>query len=157
MNVKDLMTTQFLTIPDITPYLEAVKLFLEHNIYGAPVINAEGTLVGVLSERDLLRALYPSSKDFYTQPEQYMLHSGLEESMQDAQKKQVKYFMSTELVTTSPDIDIIRVGGIMVASGIHRMPVVDRHHKLLGMISRHDIYEHIMRHTFNLAPDHAKV
>ncbi|PIR03064.1 MAG: hypothetical protein COV60_02310 [Candidatus Magasanikbacteria bacterium CG11_big_fil_rev_8_21_14_0_20_43_7] len=152
MIVQDVMNTEIVSLPDATPFLQAVQFFLQHNIHGAPIIDNTGILVGVISEKDLLRALYPTSKDFYSHPEEYFLHDGMQESMDEAKHKQVKHIMNTQLVTASPRMDIIKVGAIMVATGIHRMPVVDSRHTLIGMVSRHDIYKHIMKEQFHIMP-----
>lgn len=154
MIVKDVMKIDIVSLSENTPFLDAVQFFLEHNIHGAPIINDIGKLVGVISEKDLLRALYPTSKDFYSHPEDYFLHDGMQESMNEAKHKKVRHVMNTRLVTATPPMDIVRVGAIMVATGIHRMPVIHSNKKLIGMVSRHDIYHHIMKEHYNILPAH---
>ncbi|MCB9799088.1 CBS domain-containing protein [Candidatus Nomurabacteria bacterium] len=149
MIVKDIMTTEFVSLSPKTHFFEAAKLLLDHHVSGAPVIDDTGTLVGVLSEKDLFRALYPSYKEFYLQPDQYISHEGLRESLSDAMDKSVEQIMSKRLITTHPGGSILKIGGLMVATGIHRVPVV-KDEKVVGMVSRGDVYRAILQQDFNL-------
>ena len=54
MRVKESMTTDVLTVRSTTPLKEAAALLAEHRISGLPVVDAEGHVVGVLSEGDIL-------------------------------------------------------------------------------------------------------
>ncbi len=57
LSVRDLMTTNLLTVRTSDSVDKAAKLFLEHGFGALPVLNKQGSLVGVLSSQDLLRAL----------------------------------------------------------------------------------------------------
>jgi CBS domain-containing protein len=55
MKAEDVMTRDVISISPDSTVLQAARLMLEHRISGLPVIDAEGQLVGVLSEGDFLR------------------------------------------------------------------------------------------------------
>lgn len=55
MNASDVMTRDVVTIDPGATVLQAARLMLQHRISGLPVVNAEGALVGVVSEGDFLR------------------------------------------------------------------------------------------------------
>ncbi|PIR04457.1 MAG: hypothetical protein COV59_00555 [Candidatus Magasanikbacteria bacterium CG11_big_fil_rev_8_21_14_0_20_39_34] len=152
MIVQDIMTTDFITLSPKTKFFEAAKLFLDHHISGAPVVDDDGKLVGILSEKDIFRALYPSYKEFYLQPDHYISHQGLRESLGDAKSKTIEEMMSKRLITTHPGGSILKIGGLMVATGIHRVPVV-KDEKVVGMVSRGDVYRAILQEDFNLYND----
>lgn len=152
MIVKDIMTKKFIALSPKTKFFEAAKLLLDNHVSGAPVIDDNEKLVGILSEKDLFRALYPSYKEFYLQPDQYISHEGLRESIGDATDKTVEQIMSRRLITTHPGGSILKIGGLMVATGIHRVPVV-KDEKVIGMVSRGDVYRAILQQDFNLYND----
>ena len=52
---SDVMIKDVLTVSDTTPLKEVTKMFSEQHITGAPVVNAAGELVGVISESDIVR------------------------------------------------------------------------------------------------------
>ncbi len=65
MRVQDVMQTEVLTIPVGTPYRDVERLLREKQISGAPVVDGEGSVVGIVSEKDLFRVLYPFYRSFY--------------------------------------------------------------------------------------------
>jgi hypothetical protein len=54
MTVEDVMTRDVITVTPATPIHEAASLMVEHGVSGLPVIDAEGRLVGIISDGDLI-------------------------------------------------------------------------------------------------------
>ena len=74
----------------------------------------------------------------------------LEKEAGQVENKTVGNVMNKRLITASPDDPILKIGGQMVASGIHRVPVVDENKNLVGTVSRGDIYRAILANYFNI-------
>jgi len=75
---KDIMTKDVITVKTDTPIYEAMELVAKYDISGLPVVDDDMTLVGVLSEKDVINLLYVSERreektvrDFMTQPALY--------------------------------------------------------------------------------------
>ncbi|MHC4677726.1 MAG: CBS domain-containing protein [Planctomycetota bacterium] len=75
LTTKDIMTKQVICIRKDTPIFEAIRLMVNNNVTGVPVVEDDMTLVGMLSEQDVLRLFhtYDDEKDrtvndFMTQP-----------------------------------------------------------------------------------------
>jgi CBS domain-containing protein len=102
-----------------TPILDAVDFLLEHHVTGAPVVDETGHILGMLSERDCLK----------------LLAKGVDG---EAPQGSVSDFMTTELVTISPDMNVYFVAGLFLTLTVRRLPVVDDG-KLVGAITRFDI------------------
>ncbi|OGH75597.1 MAG: hypothetical protein A3G00_03820 [Candidatus Magasanikbacteria bacterium RIFCSPLOWO2_12_FULL_43_12] len=147
MLVKDVMYTDVVCLKTNMNFLEAAALFLQNKISGAPVLDEAGNLVGVLSEKDLFRALYPSYQSFYQNPTPFLNEKELEETAGEAKEKTIGEIMTRRVVTTTPNTHVLKIGGLMIASGIHRVPVVENG-KIVGMVSRGTIYRAVMRYTF---------
>lgn len=148
MQVKDIMYTDVACLKPTTTFIEAAELFLKHKISGAPVVDDAGKLVGVISEKDLFRAMYPSYKSFYTNPTPYVNNEDeLEDSAKEAKNKQIDEIMVKRVVTATPETSILKIGGLMVATGIHRVPVVENG-KVVGMVSRGTIYRAVLQASF---------
>ena len=124
--VKQYMDTEVHTLSPETPILEAVDFLLKHRVTGAPVVDAKGRLVGMLSERDCLKLL---AKEFEG----------------DRRGRLVSDFMISEVVSIPPDMDIYWVAGIFLGSTVRRLPVVQGG-KLVGAITRFDILRVIKAH-----------
>lgn len=149
MLVRDLMKTDVVTIPKGTTWRKVAETLLERVISGAPVVETDGRVIGVVSEKDVFRAIYPSYEEWYEGPQAYTDFLALEEEARRAQEKRVEDFMTKRLVSITSDTPILKVGALMVATGIHRVPVVDAG-KLVGMVSRRDIFRAILRVHFGL-------
>lgn len=149
MIVRQIMKTDILTIAKGASYRQVAKLLLEKKMSGAPVIDKEGKLIGIVSEKDLFKAIYPSYNDFYASPDSFLDFDKLEKESNEASDKLVEDFMSPRLITTTPTTPILKVGAIMVATAIHRVPVMENE-KLVGMISRGDVYRAILREHFKM-------
>ncbi|MBI5230039.1 MAG: CBS domain-containing protein [Candidatus Magasanikbacteria bacterium] len=149
MLVKEIMKTSIVSISKGTPFFEVAKTLLEKRVSGAPVVDEHNKLIGVVSEKDLFKAIYPTYNDFYTSPELYTDFTRMEQGAIEVKNKKVEECMSARLITATPETPVLKVGALMVATGIHRVPVVDGE-KLVGMISRGDVYRSILREHFDL-------
>ncbi len=117
--VRDVMTKRLVTLSPDVDVFQAIDLLLKNKVSGAPVVDANGALVGVLSEKDCLRVF--ASDAFYH------LTGG-----------QVSDFMSREVKTVDPDDDVFKVADLFLKNSFRRLPVVDEG-KLVGQVSRRDI------------------
>ncbi len=149
MKVSEIMKKEVIAVKKGTPYREVAEILIKNKISGAPVVNDKGEILGVVSEKDLFRAVYPDYKDFYESPEAHLDFERLEEEAKKAGDKKVEEFMSTRLIIADPETPVLKIGALMVATGIHRVPVV-KDKKVIGMVSRRDIYRAILKERFNL-------
>lgn len=156
MLVRDLMHTDVVAISAGTTWRDVARMLLDHRISGAPVVNRDGAVIGVVSEKDVFKAIYPSYEEWYAGPQAFTDFLALEDEARAAQEKHVEQFMSTRVKSVSSDTPILKVGALMVATGIHRVPVVDNG-KLVGMVSRRDIFRAILRVHFGLDEQPTKV
>ena len=120
VKASDYMAEKLVTFTPETDLFEAINQLLEHRITGAPVICANGELVGLLSEADCLKAILTLTYH--------------EEEMGG----KVGDYMSPEVYTVNYDADIIAVAEEFINNGRRRLPVV-KDGKLVGQISRRDV------------------
>jgi CBS domain-containing protein len=119
---KDIMTRSVITfLPDASIF-EAIRVLLSRRISGAPVVDEDGFVVGMLSELDCLRVL--SSDEFYAG------HQEME--------GQVRDFMTPAGQTIKPDMDVYGIAHYFLTRPVRRLPVVDRG-RLVGQVSRRDV------------------
>ena len=116
---KDIMVTKLVTLAPHLDVFEAVGLLLRHRISGAPVIDEEGRLLGVLSERCCMCALAEAVYDGMPTTE-------------------VRAFMDTDHTTITEETDFLNIIQLFLSTGQRRLPVL-RDGKLVGQISRRDV------------------
>ncbi len=153
IKVRDLMETAVITIPIGTVWRKAAQILLQNKISGAPVVDAENHVLGVVSEKDLFRSLFPSYQDWYQNPDAFSCHNQLEDQAKSASKERaVEEFMSKRLLTIGPETPVMQVGALMISTGIHRVPILEQG-KLIGVISRRNVFRAILKESLGLGED----
>lgn len=117
--VADIMTTGLVTFTPDTNIHEAIHILLDKRISGAPVVDADGVLVGMLSKKDCLKIVFSS---------QY----------HDDWGGPVREFMHAPVETLDADLDLVSAAQHFLDSHYRRFPVL-RDGKLVGQVSRYDI------------------
>ena len=140
--VKDIMTTDVVTLSPDTDIVKAAKILLDNRINGAPVVNDMGTLVGILCQSDLVaqQKKMPLPTVFTLLDGYISLTSAkqLEKQVKKIAALTVAEAMTPHPVTVQPDTTIEIVAELMVDSKYHTLPVVvDR--KLVGIIGKADV------------------
>lgn len=121
MLVRDYMTRQVITLSQETEILKALMVLAEYDISGAPVLDARGRVVGMLTEKDCLR-------------------SALEATYHSEYGGLVSDYMSSEVAFVDPDDGVVKVAERFVAHSYHRYPVLEDG-MLVGIISRRDVIQ----------------
>ena len=137
------------TITPETTYEEAARLMHKHKFSGLPVVDNAGNLAGMLSEKDLFRAIYPDYGNYMAESEIHHDLEASEDKIQEVRTQPVEKFMTRKVITIRPDSPVLAAGGLMLAKHIHRLPVVDND-KVVGIVSREDIYRAILKKRLKL-------
>ncbi len=131
--VREFMDRYVETLSPDMSILDAVDFLLEKRITGAPVANAKGELVGLLSEFDCLRLLAHDKGG-------------------EAPKGQVRDYMTAAIRTIPPTLDIHACAALFMNVPYRRLPVVEKG-RLVGAITRFDLLRAVHRHVVAQAPE----
>jgi acetoin utilization protein AcuB len=123
------MSTKPVTIGADTPITEALRIMRQNQVRRLPVLDAEGHLVGIVSEKDLLYA----SPSPATSLSIYEMHDMLT-------RLKVTELMSADVITVSPDVPLEEAARIMADNKIGGLPVVEDD-QLVGIITETDIFK----------------
>jgi len=123
LNVKDVMTKDVVSVKKETPIYEAMELMRKNDITGMPVIEDDMTLVGVITEKDVLRLFYAD---------------------EDEKNQTVGFFMTRPAVSYKENENLRSVCDFMMINYFRRVPVISKKGKLVGIISRPDIIDYIL-------------
>lgn len=152
MWVADVMTRSVLTLsPDMT--LErAAEVLVEKGISGAPVVDAAGRLVGILSETDLLRRLRAVAEEMlgkrYLADRVHSLallaflserqHAAVDEVYRRLRGEKVSQAMTRHVRTVAPTDSLEAVAQVMIEHDVNRVPVVEED-RVVGIVTRTDL------------------
>jgi CBS domain-containing protein len=134
--VKDLMTTQVVTVGPATPFKEIVARLAEHRVSAVPVMDHAGLVLGVVSEADLLL------KEEFPDPDQDIPLFWTKRRRLEREKaagSTARDLMTVALVSISPDATVAEAARRMHRANIKRLPVIGEGGRLVGIISRSDL------------------
>lgn len=142
MLVKDIMTRKVITISPKLELKEAAMVFVENNISGAPVVDENNRLVGIITEGDLVRQQKPVQKPLYlvfldsSFPVNY---KKIKNELEAVTATTVEQLMTKELYTLPEYSDVSDVATLMLQKKINRIPIINDEEELLGIVTRQDI------------------
>ncbi|MCK5206317.1 MAG: CBS domain-containing protein, partial [Desulfobacterales bacterium] len=128
LKVKDIMTTEIITVSPDTEIVKAAKILLKKRINGLPVIDDSGKLAGILCQSDLVaqQKSIPIPSVF-TLLESFIPLTSIKRIDKEVEKiaaLTVKQAMTPNPVTVGPQTDIEDVAKLMVDKKYHTLPVM---------------------------------
>jgi CBS domain-containing protein len=148
--VSEIMTTDVLSFTADTTVEEAAAALSERGISGAPVVDADGRLVGLIDDSDIIvseaRIHAPSAIEFLGA---YIQLPGavdrFREEMRHALAATVADLMHDDPEVVDPTGTVEDVATIMLRRNVSRVPVVDADRRVVGIVSRGDLVRAIGR------------
>jgi len=143
MLVKDIMTTSVKTATPEHLVRDVAVIMCLQKISGVPVIDKENTIVGMISEKDILWGMFPDLQDV-------MGGAGivdferLETDYRDVLNQKVSRLMTTRVFTVEADWPVLKAASMMFRYKIRRIPVADNG-KLVGIVSVGDVHKAIFQ------------
>ena len=142
LTVKDIMTTEVITLSPDTDIVQAANILLENRINGAPVVDGQGRIVGILCQSDLVaqQKKIPLPTVFTLLDSYISLTSSkqLEKEVRKIAAWTVSDAMTPNPVTIQCDTSIETVAALMVDSKFHTLPVMEGE-KMVGIIGKADL------------------
>jgi CBS domain-containing protein len=120
--VREIMNKRVVSIRPDTTLAEAIHILTQQHIGGAPVVTAEGAVVGVISELAMIDVVFDS----------------------DAKNALVKEYMTAQVHTVHPDDPLSRPAQLFALYSFRRLPVVEDG-KLVGIVTRRDLMNYALR------------
>lgn len=127
--VKDAFTPSVISVAPTATIEEALHVLIEHDVSGAPVIDARGRLCGIISQFQLLELAFDPA----------------------VRHGQVRDFMTRDVITIQEDTLLATVANILMVRRIRRLPVM-RKGEVVGVISRGDLLRYFAKTGKRLEP-----
>lgn len=144
VRVRDVMNDRVIRVSPESKVCDALRVMLESQVDGVPVVNDRNEVVGIITYADLLRRgrrQHPRALDFFLWA--VWLDAEEDDAMQGRMQRildlPVSQVCTQDVLTCSPDDDVAEVAGLMVDYGVKRVPVVAESGALVGIVSRGDI------------------
>ncbi len=140
--VRNVMTHEVVTVDEQAPFTEMVRRMAVHKVSALPVLDDRGRLVGIVSEADLLHKEEYQDQD----DDRHWLETRHQRAARaKAAGRRATEVMSTPVVTIDPEATVAEAARRLARHRIKRLPVVDKHGKLAGIVSRADLLRLYLR------------
>ena len=123
LEAKDIMSGNVVCIKKNVPVVDAIRIMSKNNITGIPVVEDDMTLVGIISEQDVLRLFH---------------------TYKDEKDRMVNDFMTQPAIHFETDEPLLDVCYCLRDNSIRRVPITSKG-KVVGVISRSDILKSILK------------
>jgi len=123
LRAKDIMTKDVFSVKTNTPIYEALQLIAKRNISGLPVVKNDMTLIGIISEKDVLGLFY---------------------AHEDDEEKTVSDFMTQPPIYFDEDESLLDICDFLKKNVFRRVPITSRG-KVVGIISITDVIKYILQ------------
>ncbi len=145
MKIGEIMTKDVMILSPEMTAAEAIRVLLDRRISGLPVADASGKLVGIFTEKDLLKAVLPS----YVSKVGRFIYENNPQTIKNKITKLVHLkiadLMRKDVVKVGPETAVSEVAHIMLTQNVRRVPVVDPHGLILGIAARSDVLGSLLK------------
>ena len=149
MLIKDIMTTDVITVSEDDTVEKCANLLSVHNLSGLPVVDAEGFVKGIVTEGDLIRRSSRIKTPAFLEILGGIIYLDNPNKYLEDVKKSMGHFaknvMSEDVTVIGPDVEVEDAATLLVREKIKRLPVVDEEGHLIGIVARKDIMNFLFR------------
>lgn len=146
LKAADIMKTEVVTVTPAMSVEELGRLFMEKEISGAPVMDAGGKLVGVVTENDLIRRNrrfhIPTMLRIFDAFIPMEGSKSIEREIKEMSATMVKDICSKEVITINEDTPLEEIATLMSEKKVHFLPVM-REGKLVGIVGKQEVIKGI--------------
>ncbi len=137
---RDVMTEKVLSVSRNTPSEEIARMMATEGIAGVPVIESDGQVIGVISEKDFLFQMGTQDTRSFMDVVAHCLKSKGCVAL-SMRKQKAEDIMTSPAVTVSAETLVSKIANILTEKNISRVPVTDSKGKLIGIVARADIVQ----------------
>ncbi len=144
---KEIMTENVITVTPDTSVEEVGRLFIEKGISGAPVVDRDGRLYGIVTDNDLIRREkkfhIPTLVRLFDAIVPLERESSIIEEIKMMTATKVGEICTREVITIEEDTPLSEIATIMAEKKVHHLPVV-RDDRVVGIVCKKDVVKAIV-------------
>jgi len=136
--VRHIMTREVVSVPATATAVEVAQRMAEHGVSGVPVLDSQGRVIGVISEKDFLGLMGAGKYQNFMEVVARCLSTRVCVAA-PMKTRSATELMSAPAITVTPETSTALVAKLFHDRGINRVPVVDAQEKLVGIVTRLDL------------------
>jgi acetoin utilization protein AcuB len=126
---RDVMSSPVATLPRDATIAQAWYFVQSREVRHVPIVDEGGTILGVISDRDLLRDA---------------VSDAITDGSKPLSERLVRDLVSSRLLTAGPDTDISQIARVLCEEHVGSLPIIDEQQTLVGLVTRSDILKAIV-------------
>jgi len=139
MKVKEIMTKDVVSVKPDDNAKDTLGLLLKMQISGLPVIDAQGKLIGMFTEKDVLKNILPSYIEKVGRFVYEENPKSIKKKFEDLVNLTISQLMRKEVVSVDEDTSLCEIAHLMLTQNVRRIPVLNKEKKVVGIVAREDI------------------
>lgn len=149
MMIKDIMTKDVITVKEDDTVEKCANLLSTHGLSGLPVVDTENHVTGIITEGDLIKhnskVQVPAFLEilggiiYLDNPNTYL------ENVKKSMGHFVKTVMTDDVTAIHSDASVDEAASLLVQNKVNRLPVLNAEEKLVGIVSRRDVMNHLFK------------
>lgn len=141
MKVKEIMTKDLTAAEPTMTVRELIELFYQSGLSSVPVVNEDGRIVGIISERDIIEGALPGYFEvLYGITD--MNH--LSQKLREIENDRIEFYMTPDVITIEEDEEDLTAADLMIRKNVKSLPVVNKDGILVGMLRRIDLLKDLL-------------
>lgn len=145
MRVEELMNKKVVTVSPRTSFATIWEIIFKKGIHGLPVVDKDNTLIGIIAEEDLLAKLYPSYQEYVDDFQSAADFEEMEGNIGELKRLRARDVMNKTIFLTYPKKPILQALSKMIVRQVRQLPVIDEKRKLIGIITKGDIFDYLFK------------
>lgn len=149
MHIKDIMTTEVITVSKGDTVEKCANLLSKYELSGLPVVDDEGYIEGIITEADLIKHNSTVEVPAFLEILGGIIYLDNPNKYLENVRKSMGHYVQTvmtqdeDVATVLEDEEVEAAASLLVSKKVNRLPVVDMTGKLVGIVSRKDIMDHL--------------
>ena len=149
MRASDIMQKKVDYVTPKTSLRQASKIIFGKAHMGLPVVSEKSKkLVGFVTDQDILSQCFPSMKEYVEDTVHAQDFSAMEKKLKDIMNLKVEDVMSKHVIYIKKDDPLLKIESIMKLKDVARLPVVDDRRRLIGILTKRDIFRALVGKYF---------
>lgn len=140
MKVREIMSRSAITVSPNSSLHDVWKILYKKHVHGLPVVDSNKILIGIIAEEDILGHLFPRYDEFILDLSSHNF-SDIEKKAKEISGVKAKDIMNINVHFVFDDEPIMRGLSKMMIYQVRQLPVINQSKKLVGMISRGDVFD----------------
>lgn len=145
MKVKEIMVKNVVSLKPDDNTKDALDLIIKMEISGLPVIDNDGKLVGMFTEKEVISYILPSYIDRVGTFVYEENPKSIQKKISELGKIKVSQLMRKEVVTVNEEANLGEVSKVMLTKKARRIPVMDKSGKVAGIVARCDVLKALLK------------